>query len=163
MKVGMLILMAHDLGKAVEFYKQVGFELKFHLKDRWAEFVVGNIKIGICPTEHEPFDRSTGIVFEVENLQETYDKLKAAGVELMGEPKEAVHGIMVGFKDPSGNISDLYQPTPEKVQEVVKQQQEAAAAQGGQGPCCSSSACKDGDACSGCKDGGSCGDNNNCD
>lgn len=150
MKVGMLILMAHDLSKCVEFYKNLGFELKFHLKDRWAEFVVENVKIGICPTTHEPFDRSTGIVFDVEDLYSKYEELKAQGVEFMGEPKVAVHGIMVGFKDPSGNISDMYQPTPEKVQEAVQQ-----AADKGES-CCSSTACKEGDACSGCKDGGEC-------
>jgi predicted enzyme related to lactoylglutathione lyase len=162
MKVGMLILMAHDLDKVVEFYKNVGFDLKFHLKDRWAEFAVGNIKIGVCPTEHEPFDRSTGIVFEVADLAKAFADLKAKGVEFMGEPKEAVHGIMVGFKDPSGNISDLYQPTPEKVQEVVKQQQETAAKEGKSSCCASESKCKPGEACSGCKDGGSCGDDKEC-
>lgn len=156
MKVGMLILMAHNLSDVVEFYQKMGFKLAFHLKDRWAEFIVENIKIGICPTDHEPFDRSTGIVFEVQDLYKIYNDLKTKGIEFMSEPKEAAHGIMVGFKDPSGNISDIYQATPEKIEDILKQQKEAT--HNDNDGCCEAKAksCQVGDACSGCKDGGPC-------
>ena len=46
-KVGMFILMESDLHSAVEFYKKLGLELKFHLKDKWVEFRLGDIKIGL--------------------------------------------------------------------------------------------------------------------
>ena len=156
MKIGMIIFMAHDLDKVVEFYQKLGFPLKFHMKGKWAEFVVGSVKLGICPTTGEPFDRSTGVVFEVDDLMKTYNQLKVQGVEFVMEPKEAVHGIMVGFKDPSGNISDMYQPTPEKVQEF-EMKQASDTEKCGSGTCCGASkACQPGDACSGCKDGGKC-------
>jgi len=43
---------------------------------------------------------------------------------------------MCSFKDPGGNIFDLYQPTPEKVQEMVEKmkQEEAKAAAAGETP-----------------------------
>lgn len=122
LKVGMLILMEHDLEAAVEFYKHLGLELKFHLKEKWAEFIIGDVKIGLCPTEIEPFRRHTGIVLEVTDLKALHQKLTAIGLKfLWDEPKEATHGIMLGIEDPNGNILDLYQPTPAKVRDLAHQ------------------------------------------
>lgn len=133
LKVGMLILMEHDLDAAVTFYKQLGLELKFHLKEKWAEFNIGDIKIGLCPTETEPFRRHTGIVLEVSDLNALHQELKALGLKfLWDEPKEAAHGIMLGIEDPNGNILDLYQPTPEKIHDLVHK-----TATAGQDSCCS--------------------------
>ena len=118
-KVGILILMENDLVKAVDFYKKIGLDLKFHLKDKWAEFILGEVKIGLCPIKQEFVERHTGIVLEVENMEKTFQELKEKGVTFFKEPFEAIHGIMASIKDPSGNILDLYQPTPEKVSELV--------------------------------------------
>ena len=123
-KVGILILMQNDLVKAIEFYKKVGLKQKFHLKDKWAEFILGDVKIGLCPTGQELKDRHTGIVLEVDDMAKTFNELKEKGIVFLKEPFEAVHGIMAGIKDPGGNILDLYQPTPEKVSELVKKVKE---------------------------------------
>ncbi len=132
-KVGMIILMQHDLEAAVVFYKKLGLTLKFHLKDQWAEFELGDIKIGLCPTKKTDGFKNTGVVFEVEDLRGTHTKLTAEGVEFLNEPIEKVHGIMVTFADPNGNVLDLYQPTPEKVQELARK-----TAAEGEDECCSS-------------------------
>jgi len=50
MKVGMLILMEGDLDKAVEFYKKMGFPVAFHLEGKWAELNIGDVKLGLAPT-----------------------------------------------------------------------------------------------------------------
>ncbi len=120
MKVGMLILMEGDLDKAVEFYKKMGFPVAFHLEGKWAELNIGDVKLGLAPTNQELPDRHTGIILEVADVQKSYDELKAAGIEFVREPNAAVHGIMASIKDPGKNIIDLYQPTPEKVEEMVK-------------------------------------------
>lgn len=119
-KVGMLILMEGDLEKAVEFYKKFNFPITFHLEGKWAELNVGDVKLGLAPTDQELPDRHTGIILEVADVKKSYDDLKAKGVEFVREPFEAVHGIMASIKDPGNNIIDLYQPTPEKVEELVK-------------------------------------------
>jgi len=119
-KVGMLILMEGDLEKAVEFYKKLQFPVAFHLKGKWAELNIGDVKLGLCPTDQELPDRHTGIILEVPDVKKAYDELKGQGVEFVREPFEAVHGIMTSVKDPGGNIIDLYQPTPDKVEEMVK-------------------------------------------
>lgn len=127
----MIILMQNDLSKAVKFYQQFGFELKFHVPEKWAEFVVSGIKLGLAPTPHELPVHRPGVVFQVENLAQAYTTLKDAGVEFMSEPVTAIHGIMVSFKDPGNNVLDLYQPTPERLQELAKEQ----------GGCCSKDNC----------------------
>jgi catechol 2,3-dioxygenase-like lactoylglutathione lyase family enzyme len=44
-----------------------------------------------------------GLFFSVDNCQETYEELKARGVEFAQEPTEQPYGIDAGFRDPSGN------------------------------------------------------------
>jgi hypothetical protein len=90
-------------------------------------------------------DHHTGIVLEVADLHKIYNELKGKGVHFMNEPKAPDHGIMVSFKDPGNNIIDLYQPTPERVKEVVEKiKQDAEQSQN--------------DDCCGSKNPGSCGD-----
>lgn len=121
-KVGMVILMQHDLQKAVEFYRDVlKLPLRFHLENKWAEFDLGCVKFGLCPIAEAQDNIRTGIVLEVmEDLLKLYEALKDK-VTFLSEPVVAVHGIMVGFKDVGGNILDLYQPTLDKVQDLVKE------------------------------------------
>ena len=122
-KVGMLITIQHDIETSFEFYKNLGLLPKFHIKNRWAEFELGQVKFILCPTENALPDRHTGIVLEVENLKDLHTELVGKGVVFVTEPKEATHGIMASIKDPGNNIIDLYQPTHEKVTEIVRQAQ----------------------------------------
>lgn len=118
-KVHMLIVMQPDIAKAIAFYQTLGLKLIFHIKDKWAEMQLGDIKLGLCPTSVSSEGTRTGIVLQVADVKKAYNELKDS-VEFMSEPKEAVHGIMVSFKDAGGNLLDLYQPTPEKITELVK-------------------------------------------
>ena len=121
-RVGMVIVMQHDLGKAVEFYRDVlKLPLKFHLENKWAEFDLGCVKFGLCPIAEVQDNIRTGIVLETQaDLLELYALLQDK-VTFLNEPVVAVHGIMVGFKDVGGNILDLYQPTLDKVKDLVKE------------------------------------------
>lgn len=140
-KLSMIILMQTNLEEAVAFYKNLGLTLKFHMKDQWAEFAIGEIKLGLCPTQEISPERHVGLVFEVPDLYAAYEAMDEEGVEFMAPPVEKVHGIMVSFKDPSGNILDLYQPTPDKVRDLVLKA--ASEGQGQNTGCCG----KQGDCC----------------
>jgi len=120
-KAHMFIMLAEEklFENTVEFYKKLDLQPKFHLKEKWAEFDLGNLLVGICPASQELPDRRTGIVFEVEDLKKTYDESKEY-MTFLSEPVEAIHGIMASVKDPAGNIFDLYQPTPDKVKDLAK-------------------------------------------
>lgn len=126
-KLGMVIFMQQDLAKAVEFYQKLGLKLNFHLPDRWAEFDLGCVKLGLCPMEQAQDNVRTGVVFEVvEDLIALHAKLVAEGITFVNEPVTAPHGVMIGVKDPGGNVFDLYQPTPEKMKEFVEKTKDAA-------------------------------------
>lgn len=137
-RLNMLILMQPDLQKAVDFYTKLGgLELKFHMKKRWAEFELGSLKVGLCPTESAAQERRTGIVFEIESIQEFYDANKQ-DLDFIGAPLEKLHGVMVSVKDPGGNIIDLYQPTPEKLKKLIDTVKQDECCQSGNAtPCCS--------------------------
>ncbi len=133
-KVHMVILIQPDLAAAIEFYKQLGVKLIFHIKGKWAEMKLGEVKIGLCPTEHRMDGHRTGIVLQVADLQAVYDKHKDK-ISFLTEPKEAVHGFMVSFKDPGGNVLDLYQPTPQKVVDLVTKTAKAGCCGQAEGCC----------------------------
>ncbi|MEX0672327.1 MAG: VOC family protein [Candidatus Babeliales bacterium] len=136
-KVGMLILMEVDIQKAIEFYQKLGLSLVFHLKGKWAEMRLGDVKIGLCPTE-QVHEGHTGIVLEVEDLYASYDLLQQEGITFLNEPLEAAHGIMASIKDPSGNMIDLYQPTPDNVQKLVNEVAQEESCCGAEYDCCDS-------------------------
>lgn len=120
-KLGMVILMQTDLRKALDFYKNLGIVEKFHLEGKWAELDLGCVKIGLCPTDQPQDNVRTGIVFEVfDDLIALHKKLLADGITFVSDPVVAPHGVMVGFKDPGGNVLDFYQATPEKLKEFTE-------------------------------------------
>ena len=123
-KVNMIILLEKKFEEAVDFYKKLGLPLKFHLEGRWAEFGLGDIKLGVCPTDTKIDNIRTGLVIEVEDMAQSFAEMKKLGVEFIREPSEATHGIMASFKDPGGNILDLYQSTPEKIKEILEKAKE---------------------------------------
>ena len=116
--VCMIIFFEPDLEEAIAFYTKIGLTKIFHIKNRWAELQLGGIKIGLCPAPNLSPNRSTGVVFEVDNVKALYDQYKHEW-HFLGEPKQALHGIMVSLKAPGGNIIDLYEPTPQKLKDVL--------------------------------------------
>jgi catechol 2,3-dioxygenase-like lactoylglutathione lyase family enzyme len=44
-----------------------------------------------------------GLFFATDDINSTYEELKARGVEFQQEPTEQPYGIDAGFRDPSGN------------------------------------------------------------
>lgn len=144
-KVAMLILMQPDLDKAIAFYQELGIQLKFRMKDTWAEFELEGIKIGLCQTPHPAQDNRTGIVLQVANLQHVYTDLKEK-VTFLSEPVSAAHGVMTSIKDPGGNILDLYQPTPERLKEALEKAAQEAEKTAEADQCCKPQNCCKNDA-----------------
>lgn len=133
-KLHMVILMQPDLPAAVAFYKKLGLHQVFYVTSKWAEFQLGETKIGLCPLnigENAPAATRTGLVFEVSDLARFMAEIKGS-CEFLGEPIEKPHGIMASIKDPGGNIIDIYQPTPEKLKEYLANQAKEEAGDG----CC---------------------------
>jgi predicted enzyme related to lactoylglutathione lyase len=117
--IAMIILMQNDLEKAIEFYTALGFTLNFHIPQQWAEFSDGTIKLGLAWTNTELPERRTGIVLEIDDLREWAEHMKASHGIICNDLTEQLHGIMASITDPGNNILELYQPTPEKMQQAI--------------------------------------------
>lgn len=151
-KLAMMIVMENDLQAAVEFYKKLGLELAFHVPHRWAEFKINDLQIGLCPAEEKIELNRTGIVFEVADMNAFYQEHKDT-ITFLDKPTEATHGIMASIQDPSGNILDLYQPTPEKIKNLAEKMRQEDECCGPKG--CNSQVMAEGDGC--CSDEQDCG------
>ena len=121
-QVYMIVLMQSDMEKAIDFYQKLGLELLFKLDGKWAEFGLGQVKIGLSPTAEVQKGTYTGLILQTPDLNKLAEELKADGIEFVAGPEVATHGIMASFLDPSGNRLDLYQPTHEKVREVLEKE-----------------------------------------
>lgn len=51
-----------------------------------------------------------GLFWQVADFDATYDRMKAAGVEFVGSPREETYGKVVVFMDVAGNKWDLLGP-----------------------------------------------------
>jgi catechol 2,3-dioxygenase-like lactoylglutathione lyase family enzyme len=54
---------------------------------------------------------SGGLFFTTDDVQASYEEMKANGVEFTQEPTEQPYGIDAGFRDPSGNHFRMMQQT----------------------------------------------------
>ena len=100
-----------DEDRALDFYTtKLGFKVatdqEFGEGMRWIE-----LKIGSAETRFvlfKPMGKEPGgfqpIVFQTDNVQKTYDELKARGVEFTQEPKSESWGTSASFKDSEGNV-----------------------------------------------------------
>src|SRR2546423_7216792 len=52
---------------------------------------------------------ASGLFFSTDDVQKTYEELKARGVEFQQERTEQPYGIEAGFRDPSGNQARMMQ------------------------------------------------------
>jgi catechol 2,3-dioxygenase-like lactoylglutathione lyase family enzyme len=60
----------------------------------------------------DQFAGRVGLFLRVEDFQTFYDRLRAAGVEFLTEPREEPYGRVAGFRDVCGNRWDLLRPPP---------------------------------------------------
>lgn len=132
-RLTMVILMVNDIEKAVSFYETLGGQKRCLFPKSWAELTLNGITIALCHTEQSQVQRRTGLVFSVESLASFYESHKET-LSFLEAPVTKLHGIMVSVQDPSGNVLELYQPTPEKVREFMAQNKDG---------CCSGDAGSD--------------------
>jgi predicted enzyme related to lactoylglutathione lyase len=101
-----------DQDKALEFYtKKLGFTVftdqPMGPGQRWIELTIPGAKTGLVlftPEGHQDrIGTFTGISFECDDLEQTYEALKAKGVEFIAPPKKESWGTSAMFKDVDGN------------------------------------------------------------
>lgn len=106
--IGYANVFVSQLDRAVSFYQdQLGFELLSHEPDYgYASFQAGPISLGLASTDDPSLvGRHTGIGVMVEDIDESYAALNAAGVEFEMVPtQQPWGGTLALFKDPDGNV-----------------------------------------------------------
>ncbi len=116
-KISLTIVHVSDLQRAVHFYHDLlGLKLIARTSE-WAEFMVGDCRLalqsGADPTI-ELSHRAAGYVsfsFEVDDVVEAYEVLKAAGVEFIRPPAEQDFGMLAVMRDPDGREIMLFEPS----------------------------------------------------
>ena len=61
-------------------------------------------------TVGDQFAGRVGLFVRVDDFQDSYDRMREAGVEFVGEPREEPYGRVVVFLDVAGNRWDLLGP-----------------------------------------------------
>jgi len=115
MKLAFLMIVAPDLARAKDFYRDVlGFALKSETRQRLV-FAGPDLVIfkgaRPAPNSEHGADASTTFVFTVANLDAAIADLKAKGVMFLHDaPAANEFGRYAAFKDPFGNVLELLEP-----------------------------------------------------
>ncbi|HEY3024984.1 MAG TPA: VOC family protein [Pyrinomonadaceae bacterium] len=116
------MVMVSDMRRSVEFYRDtLGIALKFQSPE-WTEFLTGTTTLALHgggvpqkhsgpPSEGKPAGVCT-IGFNVEDLDKTYEELKAKGVNFVMPPtQQEAEGIKLAVAiDPDGLTISFAQP-----------------------------------------------------
>jgi catechol 2,3-dioxygenase-like lactoylglutathione lyase family enzyme len=60
----------------------------------------------------DQFAGRVGLFLRVDDFQDSYDRMREAGVEFVGDPRDEPYGRVVVFLDVAGNRWDLLGPQP---------------------------------------------------
>jgi predicted enzyme related to lactoylglutathione lyase len=103
-----------DVAGAARFYQDaLGLTLKFQDGTRWAQFDAGGVNFSLsAPEEAAEGARGAVVVFEVDDLDATRARLEGAGATVLGVRDMGAHGRTLTFRDPSGNVAQLFQRAP---------------------------------------------------
>ncbi|HEX5437039.1 MAG TPA: VOC family protein [Gemmatimonadaceae bacterium] len=102
-----------DQDRALEFYtERLGFRVltdqPFDDKQRWIELGIPGAPTSLVlftPDGHENrIGGFSNVTFYADNVQRTYEELRAKGVEFVQEPETADWGTAAVFKDVDGNV-----------------------------------------------------------
>lgn len=113
-QIGQIALNAHDLERAVAFYRDVlGMRFLFQAPPKMAFFDCGGIRLMVGVPEEPEFDHPSSILyFKVDDIHTTWAALREGGAELRSEPhfvaKLPDHDLWLAFfKDSEGNTLAL--------------------------------------------------------
>lgn len=108
-----------DQQRALEFYRDaLGFEVRADVPmgpgARWIEVAPAGAQTALAlftpPGLENRVGTFSGIVFECDDVQATYNELKQRGVRFTEEPADQPGGVMATFVDPDGNSFVLRGP-----------------------------------------------------
>ena len=108
-----------DFERAVRFYNDtLGMKLSSRSDDMgWAQFTLGGADLALERDRGEDEDdgddeslvgRFVGVSLAVDDIDQTYERLLARGVEFLRPPQKMPWGgVLAHFRDPDGNVLTL--------------------------------------------------------
>lgn len=115
-RVSLIIIHVADLTRSVQFYRdQLGLTLTVETSE-WAEFRVGEDRLaleadgGANPPRPPTAAGRVSISFEVDDVVEAHEILRAAGVSFARPPAEQEFGMLAVLNDPDGHEIMLLEP-----------------------------------------------------
>ena len=113
MRVSTIILRVSDLEAAVAFWRDlVGLELQFS-SGGFAFLGAGDVQLALNrPERHRPQKSQTEIVFEVDDISETFSQMRGRGVPFEVEPRAVTQSdgrvlMAAHFSDPDGHYASI--------------------------------------------------------
>jgi predicted enzyme related to lactoylglutathione lyase len=110
-----------DQDRALKFYtEKLGFTLKVDapcpgMDQRWIELVKPGTEIELVLFTSPGFEAMIGkgmnLMYSTNDVQKTYDTLKAKGVEFLAPPQKEFWGVFAMMKDSEGNVFCIGQET----------------------------------------------------
>lgn len=112
--IGQIAVNAHDLDRAVEFYRdQLGMKHLFTVPPKMAFFDCAGIRLMLALPETKEFDHPSSILyFNVDDIQKAYATLSERGVSFEEEPifvadMGSYDLWMASFRDSENNLLAL--------------------------------------------------------
>ena len=113
-EIGQIAGPVHDVTKAVAFYRDtLGMQVLFEMPPKMAFFQNGSVRLMLSVPEGEEFDHKSSIIYyKVDDINASFEILKARGVTFRDEPhliaKMPDHELwMTFFVDVDDNILAL--------------------------------------------------------
>ena len=101
----------NDMDREVAIYRDT-LELSLTFQDgvKWAQMKAGDVNFSLSSPE-EGAAGATGavIIFEVDDIANSRDQITAGGAEIVDERDRGAHGEVLTFRDPDGNLVQLFQ------------------------------------------------------
>src|SRR4051794_32357901 len=111
--VGQVSVNAHDVQRALGFYRDVlGLPLLFEIPNA-AFFQAGSVRLYVAKAEKPEFDHAASVIYyRVVDIQASFAAITAAGARAEGEPRLLArmpdHELwMAFFRDSEGNLAAL--------------------------------------------------------
>ena len=117
-RIGQIMITAHDLERAVRFYRDtLGMSFLFQVP-QMAFFDCGGIRVMLGVPEHPTFDHPASVIYyQVDDIQAAHRELETRGVAVMTAPHlvaklERVDLWLSNYHDSEGNILALMSEVP---------------------------------------------------
>jgi predicted enzyme related to lactoylglutathione lyase len=107
-KLGTVMIGVADVDRSAAFYGDVlGLEIERHGSE-WAQADAGGTVIGLHRSDNVQTAGAFALIFDVEDVGESFRAVTGRGAEVVEEPHEQPYGEIATVRDPDGYSVQLF-------------------------------------------------------